>query len=382
MARRAFRIVFFAGLLATMLPHGPTPAADRRPIVAVFNIEAKRVRLDRSFRDGLSDYLATKLAGTGRYQVVPRDQLKKRLVEQKSKSYRKCYDQSCQIELGREMAAEKTLATQIIKLGRTCTVNITLYDLKKAAAESASSIRGKCGEDGLLDSIDKAVQKLVGVAPAVEGARGTDGEHEEAKSGKAGIDWVYSRPAGIEFAKTETTVAQYRACVEAGKCTEPNSKSENKSCNWGHSGRDNHPINCVDWNQAKAFCEWAGGRLPTEDEWYAEASNGGERAYPWGDQEVSCDYAIWGDGSRTDGCGKDSTWPVCSKTRGNSVSGLCDMSGNVWEWISTPEGSARVVRGGSWYGDYPGSLRASDRYGGNPADRGSNSGFRCVRSVE
>ena len=91
--------------------------------------------------------------------------------------------------------------------------------------------------------------------------------------------------------------------------------------------------------------------MPTEEEWAAEASNGQTRDYPWGNQEVSCDYAIWGEGNRKDGCGKEMTWPVCSKPKGNSVSGLCDMSGNVWEWTSSLYESgeaARVLRGGSW----------------------------------
>ena len=61
---------------------------DRKPIVAVFDVEVKRVKLSKSLLDGLSDYLATKLAGTGKYQIVPRDQLKKRLIEQKKKSFK------------------------------------------------------------------------------------------------------------------------------------------------------------------------------------------------------------------------------------------------------------------------------------------------------
>ena len=203
------------------------------------------------------------------------------------------------------------------------------------------------------------------------------------QGGGGGVEWVHSRPAGIDLTKSEITVAQYRACVKAGRCTEPNSKSDNKYCNWGYSDRDNHPLNCVDWNQAKAFCEWAGGRLPTEDEWYAEASNGGKRKYAWGDEEASCDYAIWGGGSKTDGCGRGSTWPVCSKPRGNSISGLCDMSGNLWEWTSSwygDEHKYRVLRGGSWYFDYPDYLVPSYRFRNVPTNWYFNNGFRCGRS--
>jgi len=148
--------------------------------VVVFNVEARGINLEKDMLVRLSDYLASRLAESGEFLVVPRDQLKKRLIDQKAKSYKKCYDEKCQIELGREMAADKTLATQVIKLGSRCMVTSTLYDM--------------------------------------------------------GFEWVRSSPAGIDFTKSEVTVAQYNICVEAGKCTKPNSKSVNKYCNWGDLG--------------------------------------------------------------------------------------------------------------------------------------------------
>ncbi len=193
----------------------------------------------------------------------------------------------------------------------------------------------------------------------------------------AGLSWVVSRPAGIELTKTEVTVGQYRACVEAGKCSRPNSY---KGCNWDQKGRDQHPVNCVDWNQATAFCAWAGGRLPTKQEWQAEASDGGKRQYPWGNAEVSCDLAIWSGGGP--GCGRESTWPVCSKPAGNSVSGLCDLSGNVSEWTSSLEITARVYCGGSWNDVNTGNLQASARGGRTPSRWGRDHGFRCGRSAK
>ncbi|HOX47317.1 MAG TPA: SUMF1/EgtB/PvdO family nonheme iron enzyme [Myxococcota bacterium] len=202
------------------------------------------------------------------------------------------------------------------------------------------------------------------------------GRPDGGPAGNAALEWVFSRPAGIELTRSEVTVAQYRACVEAERCSAPKT---GWSCNWGQAGREQHPVNCVDWNQATAFCEWAGARLPTEQEWFAEASDGGERQYPWGDQEVSCERAIWSQGGR--GCGLDSTWPVCSKPAGHSVSGLCDMSGNVWEWTSSSAGLARVMRGGSWSLGDPGFQRASLwlRYG--PLYAVDDLGFRCGRSA-
>ncbi len=205
--------------------------------------------------------------------------------------------------------------------------------------------------------------------------------------GPTTLQWVYSNPAKLYFAKTETTLSQYRACVEAGACSKENfdTKTDSSDCNWGHTGRDDHPMNCVDWHGARQFCAWVDGRLPTWDEWYAEASNGGSRQYPWGDNEVTCDRAIW-NATNAPGCGRDSTWPVCSKTAGNSVSGLCDMSGNVWEWTSTQETETGegerwwYIVGGGWFADDPDpDMRATFSITIGAGFRWQTVGVRCVR---
>ncbi|MFH1529956.1 MAG: formylglycine-generating enzyme family protein, partial [Pseudomonadota bacterium] len=203
------------------------------------------------------------------------------------------------------------------------------------------------------------------------------------------LEWVDSKYAEVSFARTETTVAQYRDCVEAGKCEAQHhkSKSDHEHCNWGYEGRDDHPMNCVDWYGAEQFCEWAGGRLPTEEEWESEAGAGGTRVYPWGNKKPSCSLCVMDDGDTTgsafgfgptDGCGEDSTWPVCSKRQGDSVSGLCDMAGNVWEWTSSQEDSSRIVHGGAWYLFNPGNLKVSSWYRVDPTFRDFDYGFRCV----
>ena len=199
----------------------------------------------------------------------------------------------------------------------------------------------------------------------------------------------------FEMGKTQVTVDQYRACVDAGACTAP---STSEWCNWGQSDRGKHPINCVDWNQAQAFATWAGGRLPSEAEWeYAARSGGGDCKYPWGDEDATCERAVMNDGSGY-GCGRDSTWPVCSKLKGNTTHGLCDMAGNVWEWVQdwyhdsyngaptdglaweSPTGSYRVFRGGSWRNS-AGGVRAANRNDDDPRGRYDSLGFRLARSV-
>jgi len=155
-------------------------AGNDRPIVAVFDVELKNLRLPRSELEALSDYLTGKIAGTGFYQVVSRDQLKKRLRRQKVKIKKDVWcDQSCQFEIGKELAAEKMLSTKVLKLGSKCTVSTTLYDLGKGTADSAASVSGKCKVDDIVASMDKAIDDLTGAS-----RRAVDKKAEEERKAR------------------------------------------------------------------------------------------------------------------------------------------------------------------------------------------------------
>ena len=99
--------------------------------------------------------------------------------------------------------------------------------------------------------------------------------------------------SGFQMTKSEVTVAQYRACVKAKACTEPSTKNNNGDCNWDYPDRSDHPVNCVEWSQGKAFAAWVGGRLPTEAEREYAARGTDGRKYPWGDQSPTCDHAVF-----------------------------------------------------------------------------------------
>jgi formylglycine-generating enzyme required for sulfatase activity len=203
----------------------------------------------------------------------------------------------------------------------------------------------------------------------------------------------------FQMTKSEITVAQYKACVNASGCLPP--VSDEGVCYYSQEGKDNFPVVCLDWNKSKTFCEWAGGHLPSEAQWEFAAKGGTDILYPWGNTQATCTVAVMNE-IGSNGCGTNGPWAVCSKTAGNSPDGLCDMSGNVWEWVqdyyhndyngAPVDGSAwntidgqvgdyRVIRGGSYnFGWNP--ARAGSRMQADPyysdTDMGSY-GFRCVK---
>jgi hypothetical protein len=129
--------------------------------VAVFDMEDRGAGLSRETLNNLTDYLAAMLTEGG-YQVIPRDQIRERLKQQRKESYKKCFDQSCQIELGKEMAAQKSLATKVLKIGKKCRVTGDLYDLRRAASEKAATAGSGCSEDELLAAVEEVAAKLTG----------------------------------------------------------------------------------------------------------------------------------------------------------------------------------------------------------------------------
>ena len=176
---------------------------------------------------------------------------------------------------------------------------------------------------------------------------------------------------------TEATVRDYEACVRKGMCSPAES---GQYCNSGKIDRRDHPINCVDWHQATAFCAWLGKRLPTDEEWEYAARGTDGRTYPWG-MESPDKQLCW----KAVGTCRVGQFPS-----GRSPFGVLDLAGNVDEWTSDGHSKdyleprakdRRIVRGTAYHTRDPHYVRAT--YRGEAADTHSLSylGFRCVRSV-
>jgi formylglycine-generating enzyme required for sulfatase activity len=192
---------------------------------------------------------------------------------------------------------------------------------------------------------------------------------EYVLGGEGGFDLqVACLEEGFFIARTPVTNAEYARFVAATGHKPP----EHWRGKTPPRELADHPVVHVCWYDAKAYAEWAGTRLPTEEEWEKAARGYDGRAYPWGDDfdPERCNTAESRIGT---------TSPVGQYSpRGDSPYSAADMAGNVWEWTASEQSGGRVMRSGSFY-HVQGGARCAFRHRYNPYDRDSYHGFRvCV----
>lgn len=147
-------------VLATLLLYAQAQAAPKPRVVVVFDIQNKGAPLTAQDLESMTDYLGNQLGEGGHLRIVPRSEIRQRLRAGKRASYKDCYDQRCQIEVGRELAAQMTVATRIGKVGSSCILTAALYDLKTAASARTSSATAACNADALLVALAKVAKAL------------------------------------------------------------------------------------------------------------------------------------------------------------------------------------------------------------------------------
>lgn len=206
----------------------------------------------------------------------------------------------------------------------------------------------------------------------------------------------------------EVSVGRFRRYVEAmGAPTGLSPRVADglhDACNWtpAAADREAHPLNCVDWSVASAFCAWDvdGGRLPSEAEWEFAARGTTQRPWPWGDGAFEPPaWVCWNRSAPTalGTCALDDE----TYTMGRTPEGLAHLIGNVWEWTgdwyqryarttcwgdraqtsplcNDPSSGQRTIRGGSWYLTFAAAMQTGARDRAEPTHRASSIGFRCA----
>jgi formylglycine-generating enzyme required for sulfatase activity len=191
--------------------------------------------------------------------------------------------------------------------------------------------------------------------------------------------------------QTEVTTAMYTRCVQSEACRLPeDASSASRPAYYGNALYEDYPVIYISWEDASAYCAWAGRRLPSEAEWEKAARGTDGLIYPWGDTAPDPSLLNFDDRA-------NDTTEVGKFPSGASPYGALDLAGNVYEWVqdwyqggyyySSPVrnptgpdwGDDRVVRGGSW-DSVARNVRASNRNWGVPDGESSDIGFRCAVS--
>lgn len=189
----------------------------------------------------------------------------------------------------------------------------------------------------------------------------------------------------------EVTHGDWKACVQAGKCPQPDLKACKVYTNQGlqvafrvpkQLQEDAMPVACVTHTEAQAYCAFAGGTLPSHDQWEKAARGNNGSLFPWGDGWDPT-AANWGefDVVRTSIAGKVDgyAWaaPPASFEAGKSPTGAYDMAGNVYEWVTPEASQTTTARGGSWASS-PFDIRTTGRLNLPPDTRRADLGLRCA----
>jgi formylglycine-generating enzyme required for sulfatase activity len=278
------------------------------------------------------------------------------------------------VNYGRQLVEERNLERAKAEFTRA-------LEVKPDGGEAVAELRALSGEAAPIPLAPlPAVEAAMIAIPAGEFTMGSENKIERPPH-TVFVD-------AFEIDQFEVTNEQFEKFVaETGYVTDAE-KAGDTSWRAYTTNKPNHPVVKVSWNDAKAFCEWAQKRLPTEAEWEKAARGTDGRTYPWGND--------WGvNKANTKEAGYRGTTIVGSFPDGASPYGVMDMAGNVSEWTSDwfqpypgyPGGDNeaqyfgekyRVIRGGGWFSDQE-LVRTTERSASSVELANDDVGFRCAR---
>jgi formylglycine-generating enzyme required for sulfatase activity len=162
----------------------------------------------------------------------------------------------------------------------------------------------------------------------------------------------------------EVTVAAWNACAVAG------------SCPMRIDDEPGRPARAISFSHAQTYCSWAGGSLPTDDEWLLASAGTLGRRYPWGDTGAVCIRAGWGLAHGP--CAQGDSGPDWVGIHAGDMTpeAVADMAGGVAEWVIRSDAGA-ATRGGSWTSSFAAELRTWHSSDTTPGERREDLGMRC-----
>jgi formylglycine-generating enzyme len=391
-------------------------SAKELPKVAVWDLEPREVK--PTYARELTSILVSEISKLENYEVYSQDHVRTLAGWTAERMTLGCTDTKCLTALG-QMDIAKLISGSIGKIGNRYSVSLNLFDTQNARSEKSVSEFGR-SEDELIDLVQVAVRKLLGIEVAPSKAEGKGSEKAamgvtSSLPGRSftdpftGMELVFVKGGCLQMGDiwgdgTSDEKPVHEVCVDdfylgryevtqgQWQTVMGSNPSRFKECG------SNCPVEMVSWNDVQEFTSrlsqrtGKGFRLPTEAEWeYAARSGGKGEKWSGASSEGELGQYAWYGGNS----GRR-THPVGEK-RPNGL-GLHDMSGNVAEWCSDwwernyyqgsprnnpkgpDKGFHRVLRGGSW-DNTPRNVRATSRSGYPPPDRNSNFGFRLGLSA-